>query len=491
VSDTALKTTRAAARSRLSVSWWALGVWGATVLYAVLFSIESLAEHRGFRTGFDAALYDQYVWLLANFHEPFSTVINRPMLGEHTQPGLALLVPMYWLGGGIPAVVVAHSIAIALTAPALYALARSAGATPGLAAVPAFLWLASPAIASATIFDWRAATFGSALVVLSVLAGLQGRYVLLAVTAVVAMSLKEDVAVTYVVLGLLLVWHGRRRLGAVLAVGAAAWALAALLTLRWLGDSDEFLTRRFAGDRGDSVRDTLAYSVRNPLETLGDIVGHSGADLLVLLVSTGGLALLAPSWLLLALPTAAHNALSAYYPQHTLTHHYHLPVATAFFVAAALGVRRLAELGRTARLSFALGLAVAVAVSVIGGIARYQDSSSDRLSSAESAEIESALERIPPDAPVAAAPYLLPRLSHRVEVYTFPEPFVRIDWANSLTDEELAERASRVQFVVLSGESKPLEYPAPIAPVVERLRAEGFVVAARSPVLDLVILERR
>ena len=50
----------------------------------------------------DAAIYDQQVWLLANWHEPFSTVLNRHMLGEHFQPGLALLVPLYWLGAGIP-----------------------------------------------------------------------------------------------------------------------------------------------------------------------------------------------------------------------------------------------------------------------------------------------------------------------------------------------------------------------------------------------------
>lgn len=489
MSDTALRMSRAGARSRLSVSWWALGVWGAAALYAVLLSAESLADHYGFRTGIDAAIYDQQVWLLANWHEPFSTVLNRHMLGEHFQPGLALLVPLYWLGGGIPAVLVAQTIAIALTAPALYVLARSAGVSPGLASIPAFLWLASPAVAGANLFDWRAATFASALVVLSVLFGLRDRPVLLAVTTLVALSLKEDVALTYVVLGGLLAWHGRRRLGAVLAAGAAAWALVALFTLRRLGDSEEFLTRRFAGDRGDWVRDALEYVLRNPLETLRDVVGHSGPDLLLLLISTGGLALLAPSWLLLALPTAAHNALSAYDPQHTLTHHYHLPVATAFFVAAALGVRRFDKLGRVARPLFAFGLVVAVAVSVIGGIARHDVSG--RISSAERAELERALDRIPPDAPVAAAPHLLPHLSHRVEVYSFPEPFERIDWANSLSDAELAERAGRVRFVALTGVLKPVEYDAPIAPVVRRLLEEDFVVVASSPVRNLLILERR
>jgi uncharacterized membrane protein len=490
VSDTSVGVSRPGARGRLAVSWWALGVWGATAVYTILLSLESLADYYGFRTGVDSAIYDQQVWLLANWHEPFSTVLNRHMLGEHFQPGLALLVPLYWLGGGIAAVLVAQTVAIALTAPALYALARSAGASPGLASVPAFLWLASPAVSATNLFDWRAATFASALVVLSVLAGLQNRPVLLAVTALVALSLKEDIALTYVMLGGLLAWHGRRRLGAVLAAGAAGWALVALVTLRWLGDSDEFLTRRFAGDRGDSVRDALAYVVRNPVETFVDIVQHSGADLLLLLASTGGLALLAPSWMLLALPTAAHNLLAAYEPQHTLNHHYHLPVLAAFFVASALGVSRLDGAGRRLRLAIAGGVATAVAIGVVGSVVGPHDFSG-RLSAAERTELERALERIPGDAPVAAAPHLLPRLSHRKEVYSFPEPFVRIDWANSLSDEELAERARRVRFVALTGDIKPLEYKAEIAPIVQRLLAEDFVVVESSPVRNLLILERR
>ena len=474
---------------RLERQRWALAVWAAAALYAVLLSLESLADHYGFRTGVDAAIYDQQVWLLANWHEPFSTVLNRHMLGEHFQPGLALLTPLYWLGLGIPAVLVAQTIAIALTAPTLYALARSAGASPALASVPAFLWLASPAVAAANLFDWRAVTFASALVVLSVLFGLRDRPVLLAVTAIVALSLKEDVALTYVMLGGLLVWHGRRRLGAVLAAGAAVWALVALVTLRWLGDSDEFLTRRFAGDRGDSLRDALGYVVRNPLETLGDIVQHSALDLLMLLLSTGGLALLAPSWVLLALPTAAHNLLSDYELQHTLTHHYHLPVATAFFVAAALGVSRADAVGRNARILFAGGVVLALGIGLVGGIAKHEVSG--RISAADRAELERALDRIPPDAPVAAAPHLLPRLTHRTEVYAFPEPFVRIDWANSLSDEELAERARRVRYVALTGDIKPIEYDQPIGPVVERLLERDFVVVESSPVRNLLILERR
>jgi Predicted membrane protein (DUF2079) len=206
-------------------------------------------------------------------------------------------------------------------------------------------------------------------------------------------------------------------------------------------------------------------------------------------ISTGGLALLAPVWLLLGLPTALHNALSAYEPQHSLGFHYHLPVVTACFVAAAVGVARLPSLGRIPRMVFVAWGVVALAVGVVGGIGNLEDEG--RLNAAERQELERALERIPDDAPVAAAPLLLPQLSHRRELYSFPEPFVRIDWGGSLSEEELAERVDRIRFVALTGDTTVAEFDGDLGALYDQLLADGFVVVAESPVRNLRILERR
>ncbi|MGI8480262.1 MAG: DUF2079 domain-containing protein, partial [Gaiellaceae bacterium] len=77
-----------------SVSVWAVAVWLGAALYAVALSAEAIADHNGFRTGFDTAIYDQLLWLLAHGHEPFSTVLSRPMLADHFQPGLVLFTPL-------------------------------------------------------------------------------------------------------------------------------------------------------------------------------------------------------------------------------------------------------------------------------------------------------------------------------------------------------------------------------------------------------------
>ena len=488
MSTRALAAPASAIRARVSpISIWVVGVWVAAAVYAAVLSLESIQDHNGFETSFDTAIYDQLLWLLAHGNDPFSTVTNRPMLADHFQPGLVLLTPLYWLGLGVPGLLTAQSIGLALAAPVLYALARASGAPPALASIPAFLWLVCPFVASANLFEFRPAMFVPALLALSVLAALQGRDALLVVTAVLALSLKEDVSLTYVMLGILIAYHGRRRFGLILAFVSAAWFVAATRIIEALGDSYDDFGRRYAADRGDSVGDAALWALQHPLQTLSDVVSQSLAGLAGLFLSTGGLALLAPSWLLLAAPTAVYNALSAYWVQHALVYHYHLGTLTGLFIAAAIGVGRIPTAGRRMRLAMTAGLGAAVVVALVGGLLVHDVyKARGRLNPAQT---ERALERIPPDVPVAATPSVQPHLSQRVELYTFPEPFVGIDWGSPLSAGELEERARRVRFVAYVERDQLRWYDqGDIADVREALLREGFVVVARAGPLQ--ILER-
>lgn len=453
-------------------------VWLGAVVYVVVLSLESVSAHRSFVTGFDTALYDQLLWLLANGHEPFSTVVSKPMLADHFQPGLALLTPLYWLGAGVPTLLVVQSAALAAAGPALYALARASGARPALAAVPALLWIVSPFVARLNLWEFRPTAFVSALLVLGVLGVVQGRLWLLATTGILALSLKEDVALVYLALGAVLVIRGQRRVGGVVAAASAAWFVVASLVIRSGSGSLEAFGRRFAGDRGDSVGEALVWMARHPLETAGDVARESLVYLVALLASTGGLPLLAPLWMLLALPSAAHNALSAYEPQHLLSYHYHQLTMTGLFVAAALGVARLQSAGRNVRIGAGAGIALAVILAVAAGNWAHAHWTQNIRLPRETTR--AALAVIPADAPVAATTHLLPQLSRRTEVYTLPEPFVRLDTGSPLTDEELAERARRVRYVAYRENDLPVEYEGTAEAVLALLEREGFAPVARA-----------
>lgn len=484
----------ALARRGLATAVWPAAVWIGAALYAVLLAAESIADHSSFHTGFDTAIYDQLLWLLANGEAPFSTVVSRPMLADHFQPGLVLLTPLYWVGLDIPGILALQSVGLALTAPALYALARAYGASRALASIPAFLWLLCPWVASVNLFEFRPTTFAPVLLVLSVLAAHQRRDVLLVVTAALALSLKEDVSLTYVVLGLLIVYQGRRRAGLVLAAASAAYFVVASVAISSQAGSYDAFGQRYAGDRGESVGEALVWAVTHPFATVSDIASQSLLPLALIFLATAGLPLLAPLWMLLAAPTVAYNALSAYAPQHDLDNHYHLFTVTGLFVAAAIGVVRLPSLGRLGRLALAAGATTAVAVALVGGIevhTRFGDGVElDRSAT------EDALARIPPDAPVAAVLPILPHLSQRVDVYTLPEPFVSLDWGSSLSSKELAERGERIRYVAyIEGQQARTFYTGELGrrravpDAKALLLRRGFVVVERAGPLE--ILERR
>jgi hypothetical protein len=296
--------------------------------------------------------------------------------------------------------------------------------------------------------------------------------------------MKEDVALTYFVLGLLLAYRGRWRAGAWVSLAAAAWFVVASLVITSLGTSYEAFGQRWAGDRGETVPDALLWSLEHPVQTLSDVGSQSLLGLVAILLSTGGLALLAPVWLLLALPTVVYNALSAYTSQHDLVHNYHLGTVTGVFVAAAVGVHRLSIVGRRRRLAVTAGMGFAVVIALVGGI-RVHELRGDAVD-LDAVSTRRALELIPPDVPVAATRTLLPHLSRRIEIYTLPEPFIPIDWGGSLTPEELAARAKRVRYVAYAmGDQVGTFYTGPISEqrsvpdVRPTLRRDGFVVVAR------------
>ena len=452
-----------------SSRWWWRGVWIATALYAVLLSIDSIYRHERFHTSFDLAEYDQLLWLLAHFHDPFSTLVSRPMLGDHFTPGLVLLTPLYWVGLGIPGLLAAQSIGLALTAPGLYALARDVGASARWAAVPAFLWLVSPWTATANLTEFHPIAFAPALIVLSILAARRGQWALLAVTAVLAASLREDVAVAYLVLALLLVFTGRRRVGAVIAVASIVWAFAATRIMESQADTIAFFGKRFAGTRGDSVGEALVYMLHHPWDTVSTAVSNSGTDVLLMLAATGGLALLGPAWMLIGLPTILHNALTANVFSHDLVHSEHLLGAAGLFIAAAFGVSRVPQVGR-ARIVAALTVGEAAVVAVLVGLSQHAWFQPQNL---EVTNIRNGIDVIPADASVAATVHLQPHLSQRLEIYALPEPFIPWDWGSPLSKAELAKRAVRLDYVAYYDGDGPLPYVQRVLPT---LRRDGFVV---------------
>jgi hypothetical protein len=400
--------------------------------------------------------------------------VLRTLLGDHVEPGIALLAPLGTLGMGAPGLLVVQALALAATAPLLYLLAREHGARGWVAAVPALLWCASPVVLRAALHDFHPETLVPVLLVGGCLLLARERVVWFAVTAVVACAMKEDVGLTYAALGLVLLWSGRRRLGAVVAVASAAWALfAVFVVLPVFGNAaEEEFGPRFAGDRGDSFADVLEFLVRNPLTSVDRALGPTEVGILAMLVlTTGGLCLLAPKWLLVAVPAVLLNLLSAYDLQHTISYHYWIVAAGAVAVAGAVGAGRVPAgdgrrwLGWAAAAGAALSLlSLQWAGAIVEQIRFEWPNRRDR---------QAVLDAIPDGARVAAPMHALSHLAERTHLYVLPEPLlpVRVGTEWDASDRERATR--ELEFVVFDPGMRFWGAPS-VEEVEQEIERRGF-----------------
>lgn len=423
------------------------------VLYVALLSWASIDRHATFgSSGYDLGIFDQAAWLLGHGHAPFSTVRGRELMADHFQPAIFLLAIFGAVGASPVGLLILQSTVLAAVSPFLYRLARLWGASTPLALAVALMWLASPLTQWANLFDFHPETAVPLLLVAGILLFERGRWWAFAVTAVLASATKEDVCLVYVAWGVMLLCsRGRRRVGALLTGAGLAWFLIATrVAIPAFGGNLDFYNARFAADRGQSLGDVFAYLVDHPLNSLDSLATTANIKIIVaLIVSTGGLALLAPTRLALAVPGLAANLLSAYPFQHVLDLHYQLVPAAAFAAAGAAGAgvatRRLTR--RSSRRFAAALLAGSLAAAIVSPSVRDLLHRSDP---GVLAAKRHALSLVPAGVPVAAASDLVPHLTHRRAIYQLPEPFLaRPNNGEYWSDADLARRSRDVKWVLI------------------------------------------
>ena len=292
----------------------------------------------------DTAQGQQLIWSLAGGHGWASSYDQGAnFLGIHLE--LVLLpiaaVERMWPSPSVPLVVAAAGLAA--TAPAAFLMLRAL-----LPDRPGRTWLAL-ALAAPMPF-WAATqeaardqfhpeTMALALAMLALWAGLRQKRALLWALVVLVLSIKEDQTYIAFLIGLV-VWRlgspAMKSQGRAVMILAVAWLLigAAVVELfiRRGGYSPDFAYYAWMVDPGRP--NILARALLRPDAWLA-VAG--------LLVSLLGLPLLAPRWLLLAVPPLVANLLSSNDVMEKLQLHYVMLIMFPLVVAAGFGARRLME----------------------------------------------------------------------------------------------------------------------------------------------------
>ncbi len=339
------------ARTQQWVAWTTLAL--AMLVYAVIMSHQTLLRYDTFKaTAFDLGNMDQVLW--NTLHGRLFQFTNQAIdwygpptrLAVHFEPIILPLSLLYVFHADPRILLVFQTLALATGALPVFLLTRKClPEWPLLAAVMVIAYLLTPALLGLNIFDFHPYSLATPLLLYAVLALTYKRYVWFLVACILAASTKEDVPLAVAMLGILVIWRYKSpRLGITLLIGGLLWSFLAFFVI---------IPHFFPG----AQHNNFWYRY----ESLGDSPGSAVLNLLLhpwllfslfitfdrifyvagLLRSTGFLSLLAPEWLLPALPSLAVNILSTDPLLYSGLYHYNAVIIPFVMIAAIHGMRRL------------------------------------------------------------------------------------------------------------------------------------------------------
>ncbi|MFE3325184.1 DUF2079 domain-containing protein [Streptomyces sp. NPDC059176] len=414
------KTTPTSA-ARLAGRSAALLPWGWAAVLFVLYGTVAVRRHLLLRTtGYDLGIFEQAVRAYAHFRAPVVPLRGEGfnLLGDHFHPLVAVLAPLYRVWPSPVCLLLAQSALLAvavvpLAAWAVRALGRRA------AHVVAFGYGASWGIASAAAFDFHEVVLAVPLLSCALEALGRRRWRHAVAWAAPLLLIKEDLGLTLAALGGYVAWKGPRRLGlATAAAGLIGSAVEIKVLLPAFNPGGGYAHGANLVEGHGSLLATLAFA---PLDALRPDVK---AMTLVLVFAPSALVALRSPLSLIAVPTLAWRMMSANGFHWGTAFHYSavlMPVVFAGLIDALTGYRRSADplAGRHVRASLAIVVAVTVVMLPAFPLAQLAQRATWR-TTPHIAAARTLLRLIPDGTTVAASNRLVPQLTSRCQVVTFP-----------------------------------------------------------------------
>jgi uncharacterized membrane protein len=180
----------------------------------------------------DLGIFDQAIRNMAAGQAPIALIkgVGFNVFGDHFHPVIALLVPVYWIVPSAVSLLVVQDLLVAASAFVVTRAARSVAGGYGAVAIGlayAFSW----GLQAAVVAQFHEVAFALPLVAASLAALVERRWVACALWAVPLVFVKEDLGLTVVVIGLLVILRSggeRAALGGALAAWGAAWFVVAV-----------------------------------------------------------------------------------------------------------------------------------------------------------------------------------------------------------------------------------------------------------------------
>ena len=428
----------------------------AIVAWCVVFGRLIWWRHAHFATfDFDLGHHDQALWLLAH-GKSFITVSGMPVLGHHLTLAYFGVVPLYWLGGGPQMLDLLQTAALGLSAVPIYLLARHRLRSSWQALALGVAWLLNPSVQWLCWEAWHPETMAIPFLLTAYLLASRRDWSWYWLVLVLALSWKEDVALAVAVLGLAFAVTGQPRIGLPTFALGMVWFLVAygVAMPHFNGGTNHAGT--FYGELGASPIELVRTALTNPSLVIGRMRSNNSlAYARDLLAPFGFVPLAAPAILAIAIPQFLANSLATADFFYDVRYHYTAIILVALALASVEGVAR-SRRPRLRRSAVALVGVSALATSVAWGLSpigtKYRSGVWPLTGNARQLRLDGAVAAVPAGAAAAATYNIVPHLSHRTQIYTFPNPWIRHNWGIrgvAPKDPDREHTADQVEWIVI------------------------------------------
>ncbi len=428
-------------------------VWSAALLFTAIFVTSALRHYEAFGVQtFDQAIFDQGLWLLSRGKAPFVTLRGLNIFGEHSSFIMVLLVPLYWAWPDPQALIVATVVIVAVGAPIVYAIGRAVDLDPRPAALMSVLYLLTPAVGWTVWWGFHPELMAIPFLLLGFLFVLKDQPWWAVLMVGLVLLAKEDATLVVAPFGLWMMCSRKSRTagGIVVAASVAVFMLNMYVLIPLLSPVGEhpLLSSRY-GRFGDGAIGIVVGVLTGPVAVARLLADWARGWYLVQLLAPFALAIVwRPRILLIGIPIALANLLSAIPYQFDIRYQYTACLIAIISVAAVVGIRKAQDVLSTRWLMALLGamLLVGIAANVAWSPSPIGfQRNAFAAPTPEDRRIDEVLSLIPPDAVVSADPFIAPHLTRRDRVYMFPNPFEREYW--SVPSQPPAD-AGNVEWVV-------------------------------------------
>jgi uncharacterized membrane protein len=472
---------RAAVRAGDWRDWQPAAVLGAMVgFYWALFGFLVYRQHSNFGTfGYDIGIHDQGIWLTSRGISPFVTVRGLDYFAHHVNLISLVFVPFYWLGAGPHFLIVVHTGAVAAGAIPLWLLTRDRIASPWLALVVPIAYLSYPAVQWVTWWAYHPDSLAITPLLFAWWFASRRRWGWFTAAVVVALSCKEDAALSVLMLGLVVAfwrrpsdapstsddrernwrrplagvarWWGRdqvRQQGLTTSFGALAWYLfCTRIIIPWRNHGNPPFYDSFFPLLGRTVPGVLYNAIRHPsrvahLAWLNDRRTYY----VQMFAPVAILPILALPAFVIGGPQFGVDIAAQAVQGATIKSQYASLVIVGVFLATAeaFGVikrRRPAILPAVAGLLM-FTTAASTAVWGLSPISTQFHTGVWEAHNATSAQLHHALDLAPSQAGVSVAYILTPHVTHRRYAFEFPNPWINNYYGLTAADHGNPETVS-------------------------------------------------